>query len=435
MHAEHRRARRARSALPAGLREPAVLALARDDPDGSLRVSHGHRQPGRVRGHRAGTLGAARAHAAGGPRGLRLLARRQVAHSPSRASTASSTRSRAASGTTRARCSTCGSTRSTSARARSTARREARHRLLPLGQDARPVGQGRARADLLAHLRHDATRPTRRDRARARDEAAVVPRGRVQRGPPAASSCRRRSSLASDPCAPRYARLGKDPWHEMADAMIEALDRRARTPLAEVRARDLARVSLSSATTAPTNRPSIPPRPGASTGEHAKGTAYQAGIRVPLIVAGPDAVPGTCDELVSVVDLFATVAELAGGGGADGGLDLPRPLPARQPEPLRETVYTELFRPNSRATRRGLRARPRAGRHTRVVLDGRFKLVRFTDETGRRRGTPVRPRGGPLRAAQPRARLRPGGSGAADSAAGGAPRRPAGGAGRAGRFS
>ena len=189
--------------------------------------------------------------------------------------------------------------------------------------------------------------------------------------------------LASDPCAPRNARLGKDPWHEMADAMIEALDGELGRLLAEVRARD-PRAWVILVSDNGTDESAVDP---AATGcfdrEHAKGTAYQAGIRVPLIVAGPDAVPGTCDELVSVVDLFATVAELAGAGArTEDSISLVPYLHGSR-KPLRETVYTELFRPNLAPPAAGSALGLAPGRHTRVVLDGRFKLVRFTDETGR----------------------------------------------------
>ena len=46
---------------------------------------------------------------------------------------------------------------------------------------------------------------------------------------------------------------------------------------------------------------------------NSKGTLYEGGIRVPLLVAGPGVVPGaTCDAPVNTADLFATVADLAG---------------------------------------------------------------------------------------------------------------------------
>ena len=45
---------------------------------------------------------------------------------------------------------------------------------------------------------------------------------------------------------------------------------------------------------------------------HAKGTLYEGGINVPLIVFGPGVERGECSALVSSTDLFATLAELAG---------------------------------------------------------------------------------------------------------------------------
>lgn len=90
--------------------------------------------------------------------------------------------------------------------------------------------------------------------------------------------------------------------------------------------------------------------------ERAKGTLYEGGIRVPLIVAGPAVKdPGRAsDELVGAVDLFATVAELFGVDAravlpAERELDsrsfaaLLRDPQARSP---RTSVLCEEFRPN-----------------------------------------------------------------------------------------
>lgn len=43
---------------------------------------------------------------------------------------------------------------------------------------------------------------------------------------------------------------------------------------------------------------------------HAKGTVYQGGVNVPLIVRVPDGLTGDCHELVSVGDVYATLADL-----------------------------------------------------------------------------------------------------------------------------
>lgn len=48
-----------------------------------------------------------------------------------------------------------------------------------------------------------------------------------------------------------------------------------------------------------------------------KGTVGEGGLRVPFIVAGPGIEPGACSHLrVSALDLFPTLAELAGAAGA-----------------------------------------------------------------------------------------------------------------------
>ena len=90
--------------------------------------------------------------------------------------------------------------------------------------------------------------------------------------------------------------------------------------------------------------------------DHAKGSMYEGGIHVPLIVRGPGVlVPGSaCDALVDVTDVFATVAEVAGidpaavlppGVALDG-----RSLLPYLADPLRPSeksyVYSELFSPN-----------------------------------------------------------------------------------------
>ena len=94
---------------------------------------------------------------------------------------------------------------------------------------------------------------------------------------------------------------------------------------------------------------SLPPfAPG-----HSKGTPYEGGINVPLIVAGPRVrSPGREEEsLVGIVDLFATVLELAGVEAStvvppwvplDSVSAVPYLDQANHP-PLRKTVFTERF--------------------------------------------------------------------------------------------
>jgi arylsulfatase A-like enzyme len=90
------------------------------------------------------------------------------------------------------------------------------------------------------------------------------------------------------------------------------------------------------------------------TGKHrAKGTVYQGGVHVPLIVAGPMVEqPGReCDTLVHTVDLYATILEM---GGVDmqtktcrhprlDSISLVPHLTDPDTAPVRDTVYTEIF--------------------------------------------------------------------------------------------
>jgi arylsulfatase A-like enzyme len=118
--------------------------------------------------------------------------------------------------------------------------------------------------------------------------------------------------------------------------------------------------------------------------DHAKGTLFEGGVNVPLIVAGPRvAEPGSeCGALVALTDIFLTVAEI-------GGVDAPSLLPpgtvldstsllpylAEPDSPsLRDWVYAERFYPNGPG---------QPMYHLRAVRGPRYKLIRqrtVTDE-------------------------------------------------------
>lgn len=110
---------------------------------------------------------------------------------------------------------------------------------------------------------------------------------------------------------------------------------------------------------------------------NSKGSVYEGGVRVPLVVAGKHVdAPGTrCGALVQAVDLFPTIVELMGANLAQGVGDS-RPIdglsivpyladPARAP--LRQYAVAERFSPNGFGEPASYGA---------MVRDARWKLVR-----------------------------------------------------------
>lgn len=124
------------------------------------------------------------------------------------------------------------------------------------------------------------------------------------------------------------------------------------------------------------------------TAGHAKGTVYEWGVRVPLIVSGPlvpTPPPGgwTSDAIVGAVDLWRTIAAITGadpaaaapGVAIDGVSFLPVILdPANDPGP-RAYAFSQLFTPI------GVPPLPPNqnlcfGVHNRCISDGRYKYIR-----------------------------------------------------------
>jgi arylsulfatase A-like enzyme len=121
--------------------------------------------------------------------------------------------------------------------------------------------------------------------------------------------------------------------------------------------------------------------PGVDPGR-VKDTIYEGGVRVPLVIAGPHVTaPGETDALVHAVDVFATVAELAGvpltaveggegvalpGGGArriDGKSLLPWLADPSRPGP--GLMIAEALSPNG----------PPPWNARRTIRDARYKLL------------------------------------------------------------
>jgi arylsulfatase A-like enzyme len=121
----------------------------------------------------------------------------------------------------------------------------------------------------------------------------------------------------------------------------------------------------------------LPPYPR----HHGKGSMFDGGIEVPLIVRSPALRPelrGTSTAAPAhAMDLFATVAELAGAptGGVDA-LSLAPLLTGARPS-VRNELYSERFQPNFVPNETGgVPAGTDIRWHDQALFDGRFKLVR-----------------------------------------------------------
>lgn len=106
---------------------------------------------------------------------------------------------------------------------------------------------------------------------------------------------------------------------------------------------------------------------------HAKGTVYEGGLNVPLIVKGPGVVAAECAGLVSCVDLFATFAQLAGSTASSEDSVSMVPYFRNPRQSIRETVYSETFSPNGSI-------QPNTD-HQRAIRDERYKLIRRSGES------------------------------------------------------
>lgn len=99
----------------------------------------------------------------------------------------------------------------------------------------------------------------------------------------------------------------------------------------------------------------------------AKGSPYEGGVNVPLLVRGPGILNAECAGLVCSVDLFATVTELVGRAAqAEDSVSMV-PYFRNPSARVREFVYAEVFEPNGFGP---------YTRHDRSVREERYKLIR-----------------------------------------------------------
>lgn len=176
----------------------------------------------------------------------------------------------------------------------------------------------------------------------------------------------------SPPPANLYGNLGvneKSSEADLFDATLRALDvevgRIVGSLTAEQRAKTTIIVIGDNGTPDQAIRPPLEARQG-------KGSVYELGVRVPLIVTGPLVEePGPTDALVSGADIFATVADLAGvdlgtlGVPIDGKSFYTALKKPNSPKAGHEYVYAEKFEPNGDVPHRV---------DLRTVRDARWKL-------------------------------------------------------------
>jgi arylsulfatase B len=106
---------------------------------------------------------------------------------------------------------------------------------------------------------------------------------------------------------------------------------------------------------------------------HAKGTLYEGGINVPLIISGPGIVSGReCGALVNTTDLYATLAEIGGvPSEAEDSVSLVPYFTDPTIPSLRSWVYAESFNPNGFGIKPSWR---------RAARDARFKYIAIEHE-------------------------------------------------------
>ena len=183
-------------------------------------------------------------------------------------------------------------------------------------------------------------------------------------------------------CGFQYCLGGNASQAEIANSIMEALDMEFGRMVQAIRAVDpeVVFVVMSDNGTAET----------AATGgsndcfdpARSKGTLYEGGIRVPLIVAGGDVVAGECTALVGATDLYGTIADLAGVSWyAEDSISL-APYLRGDMTPLRTTVYSEDFSPNFVSPDQPGQPAFAPTVHTRAIRNERYKLIRFTSSAG-----------------------------------------------------
>jgi len=155
---------------------------------------------------------------------------------------------------------------------------------------------------------------------------------------------------------------------EMYEAMIMAMDHEIGNILETVDLADTIVVLMAdNGTPGPVSPPGVNPN-------RTKGTVFDAGVRVPFILAGPGFAQGaTRDALVNTTDMVATFAErldvtIPDGEAVDSVSMLPYLLHADAP-PQRDWVYSEYWAPNGPGPKTLVRLMARNRTHKLIDAD------------------------------------------------------------------
>ena len=156
---------------------------------------------------------------------------------------------------------------------------------------------------------------------------------------------------------------------QMGKAMVEAMDAEIGRLLGALEARDPNATVMFIGDNGSPGALSEPP----FAGNHAKGSMFEGGVNVPLIVSGGGVARGESDALVVVTDLFATAVELAGGSVTTEDSVSIVPILRNPQVKLRMTMYAERFTSSQNG--------PPYADHERAVRNDQFKLIRIDGQT------------------------------------------------------
>lgn len=153
---------------------------------------------------------------------------------------------------------------------------------------------------------------------------------------------------------------------DLFTAMLEAADTEIGRLLANIRPAVLRNTYVIVLGDNGTSWKAIPP----PAPQKYKSTVFEGGVNVPMLAIGPGVATGEATGLVSSIDIFQTVVDLASGGHVEPDTDSLSLLPyLREPSArgVRPWVYTELFGDNGFGPYQEER---------RAIRNERYKLIR-----------------------------------------------------------